>query len=79
MRSIDGEVGQSRRQEKQHLVQPLSLLRRQLSSLCRLCDISLRPEGVFPSRGASGKESSRKKLYYPLDTEQKTSIIVLST
>ena len=26
----------------------ISLLRRQLSSLCRLRDISLRPEGVFP-------------------------------
>ena len=38
------------------LNKPLSLLRRQLSSLCRLRDISLRPEGVFPSRGALGKE-----------------------
>ena len=71
MRSIDGEVGQSRRQEKQHLVQPLSLLRRQLSSLCRLCDISLRPEGVFPSRGASGKESSRRKNCITLLTQSK--------
>ena len=35
---------------------PLSLLCRQLSSLCRLRDISLRPEGVFPSRGAFGKK-----------------------
>ena len=71
MRSIDGEVGQSRRQEKQHLVQPLRLLRRQLSSLCRLCDISLRPEGAFPSRGASGKEGSRKNCIVPLTQSKK--------
>ena len=33
----------------------LSGASRQLSSLCRICDISLRPEGVFPKGGALGK------------------------
>ena len=65
MRSIDGEVGQSRSQEKQHLVQPLSLLRRQLSSLCRLCDISLRPERVCQ------RESQEKNCMNPLTQSKK--------
>ena len=48
------------------LNKPLSLLRRQLSSLCRLRGISLRPEGVFPSRGASGEEVKLCELPRPL-------------
>ena len=52
--------------ERQQLVKfhLISLLRRQLSSLCRLRDISLRPEGVFPQGEAenpvdfAGKERS---------------------
>ena len=35
-----------------------SLLRNATPSLCRLRDISLRPEGVFPSRGGSGGAES---------------------
>ena len=42
--------------DRPYSIQPLSLAAaRQSSTLCRLRDISLRPEGVFPSRGASGE------------------------
>ena len=46
--------------ERYIFVQPLSLAAaRQSSTLCRLRGISLRPEGVFLSRGASGATGYR--------------------
>ena len=44
----------------------ISLLRRQLSSLYRLRDISLRPEGVFPQGEAFGGSRSGPSFVQPL-------------